>query len=74
MSPPPPTRRPAAALARRRPHPFTTRPDGHGFGLHGAALAATEIGGSLKAASDGKGHGACFTLVLPVDPEVKLAA
>ena len=44
---------------------FTTREDGHGFGLHSAALAAGEMGGSLKATSDGPGQGATFTLELP---------
>ena len=45
---------------------FTTRREGHGFGLHGAALAAKELGGTLHAASDGPGKGATFTLVLPL--------
>jgi len=45
-------------------HGFTTKKDGHGFGLHSAALTAKEIGGSLSAASDGKGSGARFTLWL----------
>jgi len=54
-------------LARIFAHGFTTKKDGHGFGLHSAALAATEIGGSLTAHSDGPGHGATFTLELPAD-------
>jgi two-component system NtrC family sensor kinase len=41
---------------------FTTRKDGHGFGLHGSALSAHEIGGSLSVHSDGVGTGATFTL------------
>ncbi|MGH8863905.1 MAG: sensor histidine kinase [Burkholderiales bacterium] len=45
---------------------FTTRREGHGFGLHGAALAAKELGGSLYAESDGPAKGATFTLVLPL--------
>jgi ligand-binding sensor domain-containing protein/signal transduction histidine kinase len=49
-------------------HGFTTRPDGHGFGLHNSALAAKELGGSLVAHSDGKNCGATFTLELPVEP------
>jgi PAS domain S-box-containing protein len=49
-------------------HGFTTRPDGHGFGLHSAALAAKELGGSLQAESAGPGKGACFTLTLPLLP------
>ena len=46
-------------------HGFTTKKTGHGFGLHGSVIAAREMGGSLSAHSDGKGHGACFTLLLP---------
>ena len=45
---------------------FTTRRNGHGFGLHSGALAAREMGGSLQACSQGVGHGATFTLELPV--------
>ena len=44
---------------------FTTRSDGHGFGLHGAANAMTELGGRLIAQSDGPGLGATFILELP---------
>jgi signal transduction histidine kinase len=47
---------------------FTTRPDGHGFGLHTGALAARELGGSLTVRSDGPGCGATFTLELPAAP------
>ena len=46
-------------------HGFTTRKSGHGFGLHSAALAASELGGSLKAVSEGVGKGATFLLTLP---------
>ena len=56
-------------LARIFAHGFTTKKDGHGFGLHSAALAATEMGGSLFAHSDGPGHGATFTLELPMAEE-----
>ncbi len=47
-------------------HGFTTKKSGHGFGLHSCALAARDLGGSLTAASDGPGKGACFTLMLPI--------
>jgi C4-dicarboxylate-specific signal transduction histidine kinase len=47
-------------------HGFTTRKNGHGFGLHNSALAAREMGGSLHVASPGPGRGASFTLELPV--------
>lgn len=45
---------------------FTTRPDGHGFGLHSAALAAAEMGGTLTGHSEGPGRGATFVLRLPL--------
>jgi len=49
-------------------HGFTTRKNGgHGFGLHGSALAAKELGGSLEANSEGPGKGATFTLEIPLD-------
>jgi signal transduction histidine kinase len=48
---------------------FTTRDEGHGFGLHSSALAAQELGGSLRAYSAGPGQGATFTLELPLTPE-----
>jgi C4-dicarboxylate-specific signal transduction histidine kinase len=51
-------------LTRIFAHGFTTRKDGHGFGLHSGALAATELGGSLSAQSAGPGKGATFTLEL----------
>lgn len=46
-------------------HGFTTKKDGHGFGLHSGANAAKEMGGRLSARSDGPGKGAEFTLELP---------
>jgi two-component system, NtrC family, sensor kinase len=49
-------------------HGFTTRKEGHGFGLHSGALAARELGGTLTAHSDGPGLGATFTLKLPSHP------
>jgi signal transduction histidine kinase len=52
-------------LTRIFNHGFTTRKDGHGFGLHSGALAAKEMGGSLNVHSDGPGQGAAFTLELP---------
>lgn len=48
-------------------HGFTTRKDGHGFGLHSCALAAQEMGGSLSVRSDGVGQGATFILDIPLD-------
>ncbi len=49
-------------------HGFTTRREGHGFGLHSAALAAQEIGGTLFVDSAGPGQGATFTLEIPFKP------
>jgi signal transduction histidine kinase len=51
--------------ARIFDHGFTTRANGHGFGLHSAANAVTEMNGSLTAQSDGPGCGASFVLELP---------
>jgi signal transduction histidine kinase len=53
---------------------FTTKSHGHGFGLHSAANAATEMRGSLSAHSDGPGSGATFVLELPLDPKATAAA
>jgi len=52
-------------LTRIFQYGFTTRTEGHGFGLHSSALAAQELGGSLTAHSEGLGHGATFVLELP---------
>jgi len=49
---------------------FTTKPDGHGLGLHSSALAAEEMGGSLQCKSDGPAQGAQFILDLPIQTEV----
>ncbi|AAY92596.1 GHKL domain-containing protein [Pseudomonas protegens] len=57
---------PAENLTRIFSHGFTTRKDGHGFGLHSCALAAMEMGGQLNVHSDGPGLGATFTLDIPL--------
>ena len=59
---------PPENLTRIFNHGFTTRKEGHGFGLHSGALAAQELGGYLAASSKGRGHGAVFTLKLPCQP------
>ena len=59
-------------LARIFNHGFTTRKDGHGFGLHSGALAAREMGGSLKATSAGTGLGASFRLDLPMMRDTRM--
>jgi PAS domain S-box-containing protein len=62
---------PKENLQRIFNHGFTTRPDGHGFGLHSSALAAKALGGSLNVESAGPGQGATFTLTLPfASPEL----
>jgi len=45
---------------------FSTRKDGHGFGLHSSILAAQDMGGSLTVNSAGPGAGATFVLDLPL--------
>jgi signal transduction histidine kinase len=57
---------PPENLERIFSHGFTTRKDGHGFGLHSCALAAKDLGGSLQGESAGPGQGATFTLTLPL--------
>lgn len=57
---------PAENLTRIFQHGFTTKSDGHGFGLHSSANAAREMKGTLTAHSDGTGLGATFILDLPV--------
>ncbi|MBA2369361.1 MAG: PAS domain S-box protein [Candidatus Protochlamydia sp.] len=44
---------------------FTTKKEGHGFGLHVSALSAQEAGGYLKAYSKGLNQGSTFILKLP---------
>ena len=58
----------AETLPRLFRHGFTTRKEGHGFGLHSSAIAARVLGGSLSVHSDGRGRGATFTLELPFRP------
>ncbi len=47
---------------------YTTRREGHGFGLHSSANAAKEMGGQLTVTSEGVGMGAAFVLTLPEAP------
>ena len=65
---------PTENLTRIFGHGFTTKKEGHGFGLHSGALAAKEMGGSITAQSEGLGKGAEFTLELPARQNVKAAA
>ena len=50
-------------------HGYTTKENGHGFGLHGAANSAGEMGGTLQAFSEGKGSGARFVLTIPLEEQ-----
>lgn len=65
---------PAENLTRIFQHGFTTRKEGHGFGLHSGALAAKEMGGALTVCSEGLGQGATFTLTLPVAHDLAISA
>lgn len=57
-------------------HGFTTKAQGHGFGLHYCANSAADLGGALELRSDGPGAGATFTLSLPLGatPAARAAA
>ncbi|MEZ5979888.1 MAG: CHASE4 domain-containing protein [Planctomycetota bacterium] len=50
-------------------HGFTTKSGGHGFGLHSAANSIAELGGTIRAESEGLGKGAAFVIELPFDRE-----
>lgn len=53
-------------LTRIFQHGFTTKKEGHGFGLHSGANAAREMSGTLTAESEGLGKGSRFVLELPI--------
>ncbi len=59
----------AEDLTRIFHYGYTTRANGHGFGLHHSANAAGELGGRLWATSSGLGRGATFHLEVPVQTE-----
>jgi two-component system, sensor histidine kinase ChiS len=60
---------PPENLLRIFNHGFTTKKNGHGFGLHSGALTAKELGGTLTAFSEGTGRGSKFTLEFPITEE-----
>jgi len=66
---------PRENMTRIFAHGFTTKKEGHGFGLHGSSLAAKQMGGNLTVMSEGTGKGSTFSLSLPVikdqNPETK---
>ncbi|MDJ0839867.1 MAG: ATP-binding protein [Acidobacteriota bacterium] len=45
---------------------FTTKHDGHGFGLHSCANSVQAMGGEIWAESEGEGRGATFVVRLPI--------
>ena len=53
-------------LDRMFQHGFTTKPEGHGFGLHRSFNLAQEMGGHLSVHGDGLGSGAEFRINLPL--------
>ena len=55
-------------------HGFTTKSDGHGFGLHSCANAVKEMGGHLSACSEGLGLGATFSIQLPFEPASEMSS
>jgi two-component system, NtrC family, sensor kinase len=57
---------PPESLTNIFQHGFTTKPNGHGFGLHSSAMAARELGGALHVHSGGVDRGAVFTLTIPL--------
>ena len=56
-------------LQRIFTHGFTTKSEGHGFGLHFCGNAMTEMNGRISVESGGLGKGATFTLVWPAPSE-----
>jgi two-component system, NtrC family, sensor kinase len=46
---------------------FTTKAQGHGFGLHSSAVAAQQLGGTVTVISAGASLGACFTVRIPLN-------
>ncbi|MBA2649723.1 MAG: sensor histidine kinase [Legionella sp.] len=51
---------------------FTTKFEGHGYGLHNCALLAKELGGGLTVVSEGELMGAVFTLDIPIEADKRL--
>lgn len=47
---------------------FTTKPQGHGFGLHYCGNAVAEMGGQIECSSEGPGLGATFRMSFPAQP------
>lgn len=62
----------AEGLTQIFAHGYTTKSEGHGFGLHHSANSAREMGGRLWAESAGVGCGARFVLELPIERSAAL--
>jgi len=60
---------PEENMAKMFTQGFSTKKDGHGFGLHMSSITAKALGGSLTVESGGSEQGATFTLDLPIEPE-----
>lgn len=46
---------------------YSSKKNGHGFGLHSSAVSAKELGGNLSVESEGAGKGASFIISLPIE-------
>jgi len=57
----------AEVISRLWQFGYTTKAEGHGFGLHYSANAAREIGATIEAHSEGLNQGSRFILRLPID-------
>jgi PAS domain S-box-containing protein len=55
-------------------HGFTTKKDGHGFGLHFCANAAMEMGAKISVSSKGQGAGASFQIEFDTSGKMDRAA
>jgi len=57
---------PAENLPRIFTQGFSTRKDGHGFGLHSSIMAAQDMGGTLTVRTNAPEAGVTFTLEIPL--------
>lgn len=64
----------AAARARLYEKGFTTKPEGHGIGLHYCALTMREMQGMVELSDEGKLGGATFRIEVPAGELAKEAA
>jgi response regulator RpfG family c-di-GMP phosphodiesterase len=57
----------AADLNKMFQYGFTTKVQGHGYGLHSSSIAAEEMRGKIEIYSEGLGKGTTVTLLLPYE-------